>query len=176
MPRNPGTAPAPSPGTNKTRVGIGYDSHRFDSSRPLILGGVKIDGHAGLLGHSDGDAVCHALTDAILGAAGAGDIGAMFPDTSKANRGRDSIEMLGLAVKTIAKSGYRVAQVDVVVVTESPKIGPHRAAMQRRLADALGVDAGDVSVKGKSNEGMGWIGRDEGLACMAVATLARDER
>lgn len=176
MPRNPGTAPEPSPGYNKTRVGIGYDSHRFDSSRPLILGGIKIEGHPGLLGHSDGDAICHALTDAILGAAGAGDIGTMFPDNSKANRGRNSIEMLGLAVKKIAESGYRVAQVDVVVVAEAPKIGPHRSAMQQRLAEALGVLAEDVSVKGKSNERMGWIGREEGLACMAVATLARDER
>ncbi len=175
MPRKPGTASAPSPGSNQTRVGIGYDSHRFDRSRPLILGGVKIAGHPGLLGHSDGDAVCHAVTDAVLGAAGAGDIGAMFPDNSKANKGRDSIEMLALAVARAAESGYRVAQVDVVVVTEVPKIGPHRAAIQKKLSAALGIGARDVSVKGKSNEGMGWIGRQEGLACMAVATVVRDE-
>ena len=173
MPRDPGTASEPSQGSSETRVGIGYDSHRFDRSRPLILGGVKIDGYPGLLGHSDGDAVCHAVTDAILGAAGAGDIGGMFPDDKEANRGRDSVEMLSLAAKEIAKRGRRVSHVDVVVITEEPKIGPHRAAMQKRLAAALGIDASEVSVKGKSNEGMGWIGRGEGLACMAVATLAR---
>jgi 2-C-methyl-D-erythritol 2,4-cyclodiphosphate synthase len=134
-----------------------------------------IPGYPGLLGHSDGDAICHAVTDAILGAAGEGDIGGMFPDDREANRGRSSIEMLKLSVERIAKAGYRVAQVDVVVVTEEPRIGPHRAAMQQQLSAALGIAAGDVSVKGKSNEGMGWIGRGEGLACMAVATLVQDE-
>jgi len=174
MPRKPGTAPEPSPGSPQSRVGIGYDSHRFDRSRPLILGGVTIPGYPGLVGHSDGDAVCHALTDAVLGAAGAGDIGAMFPDDLAENRGRDSIEMLKLAVGRIGEAGFRVAQVDVVVITEMPRIGPHRDAVQKMLAAALGVSAGDVSVKGKSNEGMGWIGRGEGLACVVVATLARD--
>ncbi len=174
MPRKPGTAPEPSPGNSQTRVGIGYDSHRFDRSRVLILGGIRIEGHPGLMGHSDGDAICHALTDAVLGAAGAGDMGAMFPDDSETNRGRDSIEMLSLAVGHISKVGLRVIQTDIVVVTEQPKIGPHRDAIRERLAAALGVGASDVSVKGKSNEGMGWIGRGEGLACMAVATLARD--
>jgi 2-C-methyl-D-erythritol 2,4-cyclodiphosphate synthase len=173
MLRKPGTAPEPSPGSNQSRVGIGYDSHRFDRSRPLILGGVTIEGYPGLLGHSDGDAVCHAVTDAILGAAGAGDIGELFPDDSEANRGRNSIEMLTLATKKIAGAGHRVAHVDIVVITEEPKIGPHRPAMRARLSAALGVGEDDVSVKGKSNEGMGWIGRGEGLACMAVATLAR---
>lgn len=175
MPRKPGTAPAPSPGTSQTRVGIGYDSHRFDRSRPLVLGGVRIGGVPGLLGHSDGDAVCHAIADAVLGAAGAGDIGGMFPDDSEANRNRDSIEMLDLAVRRVAESGFRVVQVDVVVVTEAPKIGAHRVAMQNRISAALRVPPSDVSIKGKSNEGMGWIGREEGLACLAVATLARDE-
>ena len=174
MQRKPGTASEPSQGSSETRVGIGYDSHRFDRSRPLILGGVKIDGYPGLLGHSDGDAVCHAVTDAILGAAGAGDIGGMFPDSSEANCGRDSIEMLGLAMKELAASGYRVAHVDVVVITEEPKIGPHREGMRARLSAALGVEPGEIGIKGKSNEGMGWIGRGEGLACMAVATLARE--
>ena len=176
MQRKPGTATEPSPGTNQSRVGIGYDSHRFDRSRPLILGGVRIDGYPGLLGHSDGDAVCHAITDAILGAAGAGDIGGMFPDDSEANRGRDSLEMLSLAVEKIARSGHSVTHVDVVVITEEPRIGPHRAAMTAKLSGVLGVGADSISVKGKSNEGMGWVGRGEGLACMAVATLARAER
>jgi 2-C-methyl-D-erythritol 2,4-cyclodiphosphate synthase len=124
------------------------------------------------VGHSDADAVAHALTDAILGAAGAGDIGAMFPDSDPANRGRDSIAMLRAAVAQVRARGWAVHNADVTVVTERPKIGPHRDAMRASLAAALGVSVGAVSVKGKTNEGMGWIGRAEGLACMAVASLA----
>lgn len=159
------------PPAPQMRTGIGYDSHRFVPGGPLLLGGVTIPSEVSLSGHSDADAVAHALTDAILGAAGAGDIGEMFADTDPANRGRDSIEMLALAVERVRGRGWRVAQVDVTVVAERPKIGPHRPAMAVRLAAALGVDAGEVSVKGKTNEGMGWIGRGEGLACIAVATL-----
>jgi 2-C-methyl-D-erythritol 2,4-cyclodiphosphate synthase len=153
------------------RVGVGYDSHRFAPDRPLKLGGVLIPSDVGLLGHSDADAICHAVTDAILGAAGLGDIGEMFPDTDPANKDRDSIKMLEAAVKRIATAGYRVNQVDVSVVAESPRIAPHREKIRARLASALGIDSASVSVKGKSNEGMGWIGRKEGLACIAVATL-----
>jgi len=153
------------------RVGVGYDSHRFAPGRPLKLGGVLIPSDVGLLGHSDADAICHAVTDAILGAAGLGDIGEMFPDTDPANKDRDSINMLEAAVKRIATAGYRVNQVDVSVVAESPRIAPHREKIRARLASALGIDSASVSVKGKSNEGMGWIGRKEGLACIAVATL-----
>jgi 2-C-methyl-D-erythritol 2,4-cyclodiphosphate synthase len=153
------------------RVGVGYDSHRFTPGRPLKLGGVLIPSDVGLLGHSDADAICHAVTDAILGAAGLGDIGEMFPDTDPANKDRDSIKMLEAAVKRIATAGYRVNQVDVSVVAESPRIAPHREKIRARLASALGIDSASVSVKGKSNEGMGWIGRREGLACIAVATL-----
>jgi 2-C-methyl-D-erythritol 2,4-cyclodiphosphate synthase len=153
------------------RVGVGYDSHRFAPGRPLKLGGVLIPSDVGLLGHSDADAICHAVTDAILGAAGLGDIGEMFPDTDHANKDRDSIQMLEAAVKRIATAGYRVNQVDVSVVAESPRIAPHREKIRARLASALGIDSASVSVKGKSNEGMGWIGRKEGLACIAVATL-----
>jgi len=153
------------------RVGVGYDSHRFAPGRPLKLGGVLIPSDVGLLGHSDADAICHAVTDAILGAAGLGDIGEMFPDTDPANKDRDSIQMLEAAVKRIATAGYRVNQVDVSVVAESPRIAPHREKIRARLASALGIDSASVSVKGKSNEGMGWIGRKEGLACIAVATL-----
>jgi len=153
------------------RVGIGYDSHRFASGRPLILGGIHIPSEFGLQGHSDADAVCHALTDAILGAAGLGDIGEMFPDTDPGNQGRDSIGMLEAAVRRISSSGYVVSHVDVSVVAETPRIGPYRDQMRSRLAAALGIDSTSVSVKGKSNEGMGWIGRREGLACVAVATL-----
>lgn len=154
------------------RVGIGYDSHRFAPPGPLVLGGVSIPGNVHLVGHSDGDAVAHALTDAILGAASAGDVGEMFPDTDPANAGRSSIEMLKLAVGLIKNVGWHVRQVDVIVVTERPKIAPHRDAMQHALASALQLKAGDVSIKGKTNEGMGWIGSGEGLACMAVATLS----
>ncbi len=171
MPRKPETAEQPSPGSHHARAGIGYDSHRFDSSRTLVLGGVTIPGSPGLASHSDGDALCHAITDAILGAAGAGDIGSLFPDDQEENRNRDSIEMLRLAVERVTHAGFRVAQVDATVITEQPRIGPHREAMQKKLASALNVAPGDVSVKGKSNEGMGWIGRAEGLACIAVATL-----
>ena len=153
------------------RVGIGYDSHVFAESGPMILGGVSIPGHRRLRGHSDGDAVAHAVTDAVLGAAGQGDIGSMFPDTDPANAGRDSLEMLAAAVRAVGLSGWRVHQVDVTVVAEHPKIAPYRAAMCGALARALGIPARDVSVKGKTNEGMGWIGRGEGLAALAVATV-----
>ena len=153
------------------RVGIGYDSHRFAPGRPLILGGVDIPSEFGLHGHSDADAICHAITDAILGAVGAGDIGEMFPDTEPANRDRDSIGMLEAAVRRVSSAGYSVNQVDVSVIAESPRIGPHRDKIRSRLASALGIDSASVSVKGKTNEGMGWIGRKEGLACIAVATL-----
>jgi 2-C-methyl-D-erythritol 2,4-cyclodiphosphate synthase len=153
------------------RVGIGYDSHRFAPGRPLKLGGVLIPSEVGLLGHSDADAICHAVTDAILGAAGLGDIGEMFPDTDPVNKNRDSIGMLEAAVKRIATAGFGVHQVDVSVVAETPRLAPHREKIRARLASALGIESASVSVKGKSNEGMGWIGRKEGLACIAVATL-----
>jgi 2-C-methyl-D-erythritol 2,4-cyclodiphosphate synthase len=153
------------------RVGIGYDSHRFARGRPLILGGVRIPSDVGLDGHSDADAICHALTDAILGAAGLGDIGEMFPDTDPGNKDRDSIEMLEAAVRRVSTAGYAVNQVDVSVVAEAPRLSRHRNEIRARLAAALGIDSASVSVKGKSNEGMGWIGRKEGLACIAVATL-----
>jgi len=137
----------------------------------LILGGVRIPADVSLVGHSDADAVAHAVTDAILGACGAGDIGEMFADTDPANRGRDSIDMLHAAVNRIEARGYRVCNVDITVVAERPKIGPFRGAMIERLATALCVDTEAVSIKGKTNEGMGWIGRGEGIACIAVATV-----
>jgi len=153
------------------RVGIGYDSHRFAPPGPLILGGVPIPSDVHLEGHSDGDAVCHAITDAILGAAAAGDIGEMFSDRDPANKGKDSIEMLRAAVARIAERGWRVQQVDVAIVAEKPRVSSHRELMKFRLAQALGIQPEDVSVKGKTNEGMGWIGRAEGIACIAVATI-----
>ncbi len=142
----------------------------------MILGGVQIPSEHRLRGHSDADAVAHALTDAILGAACAGDIGSMFPDSDPANKGRNSMEMLSLAVERVERMGFAVVHSDITVITESPRIGPHRAAMCDALALALRVPASMVSVKGKTNEGMGWIGRGEGLACIAVATLAEVPR
>jgi 2-C-methyl-D-erythritol 2,4-cyclodiphosphate synthase len=154
------------------RVGIGYDSHRFDTPGPLILGGVKIPFDKHLHGHSDGDAVCHALTDAVLGAAGMGDIGEMFSDKDPANAGRDSVAMLAAAVERVRTKGFKVSNVDVTVIAEAPRIGPHRDAMRAVLAKALRVAVEQVGIKGKTNEGMGWIGRGEGIACIAVATIA----
>ena len=155
------------------RSGIGYDSHRFAPGGPLVLGGVEIAADVHLRGHSDGDAIAHAVTDAVLGAAGLGDIGSLFPDTDPVNEGRDSIEMLILAVGHVEATGWRVGQVDVVVITETPRIAPHRAAMRERIAGALRCAPEDVGIKGKTNEGMGFVGRGEGLACLATATLYR---
>jgi 2-C-methyl-D-erythritol 2,4-cyclodiphosphate synthase len=138
----------------------------------MVLGGVTIEGARGLAGHSDGDAIAHALTDAVLGAAAADDIGTMYPDSDPANRGRDSLEMLRSAVERLRRDGWRVVNADVVVVTEQPRIGQYRAVMKANLARALGVTEDGVSIKGKTNEGMGWIGRGEGLACIATATIA----
>ena len=156
-----------------TRAGIGYDSHRFAAGGPLRLGGVDIPSDVHLEGHSDGDAVAHAITDAVLGAAGAGDIGEMFSDRDPAHRGRDSLEMLRAAVARVAALGWAIGNADVSVVAERPRIAGHRDAMRAVLAGALGVAPTDVSVKGKTNEGMGWVGRAEGLACIAVVTLSR---
>jgi 2-C-methyl-D-erythritol 2,4-cyclodiphosphate synthase len=154
-----------------TRTGIGYDSHRFSPGGPLILGGIQIPYDYSLSGHSDGDAIAHALTDAVLGAAALGDIGEMFPDDDPTNRGANSIEMLRAAVQRVAERGWRVVNADVTVVAETPRLRPHRDAMRASLAEALGVTMADVMVKGKSNERMGWIGRGEGMAVIAVATV-----
>jgi 2-C-methyl-D-erythritol 2,4-cyclodiphosphate synthase len=162
--------------TREHRTGIGYDSHRFTEGGPMRLGGCDIPADVRLTGHSDGDAVAHAVTDAVLGAAGSGDIGEMFSDADPANRGRDSLEMLDAAVRRVRAHGWRVVHVDVTVVAERPRISPHRDAMRSALSRPLGVDPSAVSIKGKTSEGMGWIGRGEGIACIAVATLSRDVR
>lgn len=155
----------------KTRVGIGYDSHRFADGDGVLLAGVLIPARVRLVGHSDGDAVSHAVTDAVLGGAGVGDIGEMFPDTDEANRHRNSLDMLRLAVGRVREAGWLPVQLDVTVITEQPTLRPHRQAMRTSLALAIGVDPSAVMVKGKTNERMGWIGRQEGLAVIAVATL-----
>ena len=153
------------------RVGIGYDSHRFAEGHGVLLGGVLIPAPVRCTGHSDADAVCHALTDAILGGAGIGDIGEMFPDTAPENAGRDSIEMLRLAVVRVRAAGWAPAQADITVIAETPRIGPHRRAMCEKLAAALGVRTECVMVKGKTNEGVDSMGRGESMACHAVALL-----
>lgn len=153
------------------RVGIGYDSHRFVDGRPLVLGGVKIPHARGLGGHSDADAVAHALTDAILGAAAAGDIGQLFPDTDPQWKNADSMELLRTAHELVRARGYALAQADLTIITEQPKLSPHLGAMAIRLTEKLGARPGSVSLKAKTNEGMGFIGRGEGIAVIAVATL-----
>ena len=153
------------------RVGIGYDSHRFQSGIPLRLGGCTIEHAYGLAGHSDGDAILHAITDALLGAASLGSIGSFFPDTDPRWKGADSSVFLRAAVEALASQKLKVGNVDVTVITEAPKIAPHVDSMSAAIAGMLGVPIERVSIKGKTNEGMGWIGRGEGLACMAVATV-----
>ena len=153
------------------RVGIGYDSHRFVEGRPLVLGGVTIPHERGLAGHSDADAVAHALTDAILGAAGAGNIGQLFPDSDPRWKDADSMELLHTAHDLVRGRGYALAQADLTIITEQPRLGTHLGAMAARLIECLGTGPGSVSLKAKSNEGMGFIGRGEGIAVIAVATL-----
>jgi 2-C-methyl-D-erythritol 4-phosphate cytidylyltransferase/2-C-methyl-D-erythritol 2,4-cyclodiphosphate synthase len=153
------------------RIGTGYDLHRLVEDRPLVLGGVTIPFERGLLGHSDADAICHAVTDAILGAAAAGDIGRLFPDTDPNWRGASSVDLLRRAVVAVGERGYDVANVDVVVIAERPKLGPHIDAMRGNVAQALGVEIDRVSIKGKTNEGVGEVGRGEAIAVHAIALL-----
>jgi 2-C-methyl-D-erythritol 2,4-cyclodiphosphate synthase len=153
------------------RCGIGYDAHRLVSGRKLILGGVKIPHPRGLEGHSDADVLSHAVADAVLGALGAGDIGKHFPNTEESIRGISSIEILRHAATIAAQKNARVVNVDATVLAEAPKISPHIAAMQEKIADALGVKANAISIKATTNEGLGAIGRSEGMAAIAVASV-----
>lgn len=155
------------------RVGLGFDSHRFDPSRPLVLGGVQIPDHPGLSGHSDGDAVCHAVIDALLGAAGLESIGERYPDSDPAFSGAESLELLDDTIRAVEGANYQVVNLDVTVVAETPRIAPHADAMAETLADRLHVSPGAVTVKGKTAEGMGWLGREEGLASLAVVLVDR---
>lgn len=153
------------------RAGFGYDSHRFQAGRRLVLGGVEVPHDAGLAGHSDADAVIHAVIDAVLGAAGLGDIGSHFPDTDERWRGADSTALLAEVVREVHAAGWTVGNVDVTVICERPRIGPHAAAMRSRLAGLLGVGTGAVSVKGKTNEGMDAVGSGAGVEVHAVCIL-----
>ena len=155
------------------RVGQGFDVHALVEGRPLILGGVRIANARGLLGHSDADVLLHAVTDALLGAAGLGDIGRHFPDTDPAFVGADSRVLLRAAMEKIRAAGWRVSNVDCTVIAEAPKIAPHAAAMCANIAADLGITAAQVNVKGKTTEKLGLTGRGEGIAAQAVALLRR---
>jgi 2-C-methyl-D-erythritol 2,4-cyclodiphosphate synthase len=154
-----------------TRTGLGIDTHAFAAGRPLILGGVNIPHAQGLAGHSDADVLTHAVIDALLGAAALGDIGRHFPDTDPRFAGADSLELLRAVVRAVGERGFAIANVDATVVLERPKLAPYRDAMRAALAEALGIPPEAVNVKATTGEGMGFVGRGEGAAALAVATL-----
>jgi 2-C-methyl-D-erythritol 2,4-cyclodiphosphate synthase len=156
-----------------TRSGIGYDSHRLGVGRRLVLGGVELAAERGLEGHSDADVLSHALIDALLGAAGLGDIGQHFPDSDERYRDADSLALLADALASVHAAGFEVVNVDATVVMEEPKLGAARDAIRERLAGVLGLDAANVNVKATTGEGIGFVGRGEGVAALAIATLAQ---
>ena len=159
--------------TSDLRIGLGVDAHAFGDGVPLVLGGVAIDHPRGLVGHSDGDVVAHALTDALLGAAGLGDIGALFPSDDERYRGADSLVLLAEAYVEVRAAGYELVNADCVVIGQEPRVAPHRDAMRERLAGALGVASSVVNVRATTTDGLGFTGRGEGLAAQAVALLGR---
>jgi 2-C-methyl-D-erythritol 4-phosphate cytidylyltransferase / 2-C-methyl-D-erythritol 2,4-cyclodiphosphate synthase len=169
----PPTGPAARPGPAPVTVGIGYDLHRLVPGRPLLLGGVALPFAMGLAGHSDGDVLCHAVIDAILGAAGAGDIGQHFPDTDERWKGASSLDLLRRASTAVREAGFEIENTDAVVIAEQPRLVPFLSAIVGKLSEALGVETSRVSVKGKTNEGVGEIGRGEAIAVHAVALLRR---
>ena len=153
------------------RTGIGYDSHRLTSGRQLVLGGVALESELGLEGHSDADVLVHAVIDALLGAAGMGDIGMHFPDTDERYRDADSIDLLRATVAIVHAAGYSIVNVDATVALEAPKLGGARERIRGRLAQALGLDAAAVNVKATTGEAIGFVGRREGVAALAIATI-----
>jgi 2-C-methyl-D-erythritol 2,4-cyclodiphosphate synthase len=155
------------------RVGVGVDAHRLVEGVPLVLGGVEVDSARGLAGHSDGDVVAHALIDALLGAAGMGDIGSLFPSDAGEWEGASSLDLLGRAYAQVREAGWQLANADCVLVGEEPRIAPLRGTMQTRLSEALGVEPGLVAVRATTTDGLGFTGRGEGLAAVAVALLER---
>jgi 2-C-methyl-D-erythritol 2,4-cyclodiphosphate synthase len=155
------------------RVGTGFDAHAFEEGVPLVLGGIRIDHPHGLAGHSDGDVLAHALTDAVLGAAGLEDIGALFSSDDPALEGADSVELLERAWKDVQSRGWRLANADVILIGEQPRLSPHREEMRQRLAKALGADPELVAIRATTTDGLGFAGRGEGLAAQAVALLIR---
>ena len=156
------------------RVGIGHDTHRLAEGRPLILGGVRIDHSRGLAGHSDADVVLHALTDALLGAAGLGDIGDAFPDTDPVYRDADSAVFVYDSLARLNRAGWRPVNVDVIIFAQEPKLGPLKAQIRRRLAELLALDPEAVNVKAKTGEGVGAIGRAEAISCQAVVLIEKE--
>jgi 2-C-methyl-D-erythritol 2,4-cyclodiphosphate synthase len=164
-----------SGGVPALRIGNGYDLHRLVAGRPLVLGGVTIPFESGLLGYSDADVVCHAITDAILGAAAQGDIGRHFPDTDPAFKNADSLDLLARAAEIVRRAGYAIVNVDAVVIAERPKLAPHVEAIRADVGRALGIDAARVSVKGKTNETVDSMGAGQSIAVHAVALISRNE-
>lgn len=156
------------------RIGQGYDCHALVPSRPLIIGGVTIPHTSGLLGHSDADVLLHAITDALLGAAGLGDIGQHFPDTDPAFKGADSRQLLRAAAQQVRASGYSIGNIDATIIAQAPKLAPHLAAMIANLSADLGLEAKQLNLKAKTNERLGWEGREEGIAAHAVALLTSE--
>jgi 2-C-methyl-D-erythritol 2,4-cyclodiphosphate synthase len=158
------------------RCGIGYDVHRLAEDRQLVLGGVEITHSRGLEGHSDGDVLSHAIADALLGAIGAGDIGQHFPNTDESIRGISSIKILQRVSELLAEKKARAVNIDATVITEAPRIAPHIRAMQKKIAEAIGATESRISIKATTNERLGAIGRGEGIAAMAIATVEQEER
>ncbi len=153
------------------RVGQGYDCHALVPGRPLVIGGVTIPHRAGLLGHSDADVLLHAITDALLGAAGLGDIGQHFPDTDPQFKGADSRRLLREAARRVAETGYSVGNIDATLIAQAPKMAPHLARMIAHIAADLGIEPARINLKAKTNERLGWEGREEGIAAHAIALL-----
>jgi 2-C-methyl-D-erythritol 2,4-cyclodiphosphate synthase len=157
------------------RVGIGHDTHRLRSGGPLRLGGVAIPHDRESIGHSDGDALLHAVIDALLGAAALGDVGLIYPDTDPENRGRDSAEMLAATLDAVAALGWKIVNIDCIVFAQRPKLLPHRQAIRERMADILGIEVERVGLQAKTGEGIGSIGREEAIAAQCVALLEAKE-
>ncbi|HHI03609.1 MAG TPA: 2-C-methyl-D-erythritol 2,4-cyclodiphosphate synthase [candidate division Zixibacteria bacterium] len=157
------------------KVGIGYDSHRFTPNRPLVLGGVIIPHHKGLAGHSDADVLLHAIADALLGAAGLGDIGTHFPDIDEKYKDIKSTRLLAVVFEKIIKHGFLIGNVDSVIIAETPRINPHIPIMKRKISKILVMTEQNISIKATSNEKMGFIGREEGIAVMATASIYKDD-
>ncbi|MCP4581459.1 MAG: 2-C-methyl-D-erythritol 2,4-cyclodiphosphate synthase [candidate division Zixibacteria bacterium] len=157
------------------KTGIGFDAHRLVEDRKLILGGVKIDYERGLLGHSDADVVCHAIADALLGAAGLGDIGMMFPDTNAANKDISSLKILSAIRTQIEARFYYIINIDISIIAEEPKIGPYIERMKKAISESLSISTDAINLKGKTTETLGFTGRKEGIAALAVATIEQHE-
>ena len=153
------------------RIGHGYDVHKLVEGRDLIIGGVKIEHTLGLLGHSDADVLLHAVSDALLGAAGLGDIGKHFPDTDPQYKGADSLKLLEIVAKRVQEAGYRVSNIDVTMIAQRPKLRPHIEQMERNIAGAVGIDVSRINVKATTEEKLGFTGEELGMACHAVCLL-----